>query len=93
MIIELLQGVMSTLGLDIGQAGLVAALLATGLYWRKAMGAASIATDWAGRLVFSAVLIGVLRLSGIISSIDVGHAFNLLLTVVDLIRKLISMVF
>lgn len=82
----LLNGV---LGLGVGRIGLVVGLIATALYWHKAQGAAAFLGSWIGKVVFSAVAIGLLMVLGVIPTLDLNRALVLVRHALELIVGLI----
>jgi hypothetical protein len=70
-----------------GQLGLGIALVASVLYYRKMMSAASLLSTLAGKLVFSAAVVGLLLLSGIIPTLNVDVAMGYAMAVVEMVLQ------
>lgn len=75
---------------DSGRMVLGFTLLAVALYYRKALGAGRIVQTWAGRATFSAVVIGIALLLGIIPDINVAVLMGYVDQVVGVVRDLLG---
>lgn len=76
VIIEIVRPLLEGIVANTGQLGLAVALLASVLYYRKVTGAVSAVGGIMGKLVFSAAIIGVLLLAGVITGIDVAQTIE-----------------
>lgn len=76
VITDLLKPILDEFVRNPGQLGLAIALIASVLYYRKMIGAASLLSTLMGKLVFSGAVVGLLLLSGIIPTVRVSVAMD-----------------
>lgn len=74
------------------QTTVVLVLLVGVLYFRKALGLGSVLADWAGRVMFSAIVLVILLVTGIVPRINVDAARSLLSRGLDLASRLVGVI-
>lgn len=84
----LLDRVLAFLGARGVSVSIVLALTAFLLYSRKAMLVGAIVADWTSKLMVSVAVLLVLLISGVVTGVDVGRAFNLVATLFDWLSTL-----